>query len=257
MRDIEPRDSRDFPSDLPGRRKPAVPNGSVIVRKDADLLMDAVATDLFLHANACVREFGDFQLALAAWPEAEPLFLRLLYDPRYRELPWRRTHLWIVEENLESAQPNFDLLRESIVAQSDIPEEQVHRPVAGVDYEEALKNVLGWREKGQDRLDYLMLPLLAGGFTQGSPANGHEAPLVQSAAGKIRMTRRLIEATRFLSLVALGPEMEIAVREVSQAKATPECLLARDIRPIGGELRWYVEESACENRPGPPPIPLE
>ncbi|MBX3380446.1 MAG: 6-phosphogluconolactonase [Phycisphaeraceae bacterium] len=257
MRDIEPRDSREFPHSPNGRRKPALPNGSVVVRRNADELMDAVATDLFLHACACVREFGDFQLALGVWPDAEPLFLRLLYDPRFRELPWRRTHLWIVEERLDAPQPNFELLRETIVAQSDIPEEQVHQPNANEDYEEQFKGVLGWREKGQDRPDYILLPLLPGGLTQGSPASGTGAPLIDSAAGEIRMTRRLIEATRFISYLALGTEMKAAIRAVPMAPMTAGKLLARDVRPIGGELRWYVEEDNCEVQPGPPPIPLE
>ncbi|MBX3389907.1 MAG: 6-phosphogluconolactonase [Phycisphaeraceae bacterium] len=257
MREIEPRDSRDSPTDPPGRRRPALPNGTVIVRRNADELMDAVATDLFLHAGACVRQFGDFQLALASWPEAEPLFLRLLYDPRYRELPWRRTHLWVVEEEPGGKETHFELLKDSIVAQSDIPDEQVHRPLAGEDYEDDLKNVLGWREKGQDRLDYMLLPVLAGGFTHGSPLTGPDSPLIDSGHGRIRMSRRLIEATRFISHVALGADMESAIREVTRAKNGSIRLLAREVRPIGGELRWYVEESACENRPGPPPIPLE
>lgn len=257
MRDIEPRDSREHPQGPGGRRKPALPNGSVIVRKDADQLMDAVATDLFLHAGACVREFGDFQLALGVWPEAEPLFLRLLYDPRFRELPWRRTHLWMVEERLDNPQPNFQLLAESIVAQSDIPPEQVHRPTADEDYEEQLKSVLGWREKGQDRPDYVLLPLLAGGFTQGSPDSGSGAPLVESTGSAIRMTKRLIEAARFVSYAALGAGMPDAIRAVSNTPVLAGRLRARDIRPIGGELRWYVEEGDCEPHPGPPPIPLE
>lgn len=257
MRDTEPRDSRESPRDPAGRRKPALPNGPVIVRPDADQLMDAIATDLFLHANACVREFGDFQLALAAWPDAEPLFLRLLYDPRFRELPWRRTHLWIVEERLDAIPANFELLQEAIVAQSDIPEEQVHRPVPGEDYEETLKSVLGWREKGQDRLDYALLPVLAGGFTHGSPQAGNGAPLVASSGGAVRMTGRLLNATRFLAVAALGPGMDAAVRDVPGAVRSDERLPARVLRPIGGELRWYVDELVCEPSPGPPPIPLE
>ena len=257
MRDIEPRDSRDSPFDPFGRRKPALPNGSVIVRKDADQLMDAVATDLFLHASACVREFGDFQLAIASWPEAEPLYLRLLYDPRYRELPWRRTHLWIVEERFAAVPPNFQLLQEAIVTQSDIPDEQVHRPISGEEYEESLKAVLGWREKGQDRLDYILLPLLAGGYTQGSSATGDDAPLIDANPDQIRMSRRLINATRFIANVAIGADMESAIRDVPRTPAGSDRLLARDLRPIGGELRWYIEESVCEVRPGPPPIPLE
>ncbi len=257
MRNIEPRDSTDQPSSIRGKRRPSLPGGPVIVRPGTDELLDSVATDLFLHANACAREFGDFHLALSVWPEAEPLFLRLLYDPRYRDLPWRRTHLWIVEENGTDNTDRFAILRDSIVAQSDIPAEQVHRPAPGIEYETVLKEHLGWREKGQDRLDYALLPLLAGGFSHGSPAVGPGAPLVESAGSQVRMSRRLLEATRFIAVVALGEHMDAAIRAVNSPARDPSRLFAGDLSPIGGELRWYVEEGVCEDSPALPPIPLE
>lgn len=243
----------------PGTRvvKPELP-GSVVIRRDADELIDAVATDLFLHAGACVRQFGDFQLALSAWPDVEPLLLRLLYDPRYRDLPWRRTHLWVVEDNLAPGASFFPLIEESIVAQADIPEEQVHRPSAW--YEREFKEVLGWREKGHDRLDYVMLPLLAGGTTQGAPLHAKGDPLFVVNDKRVRMTGRLLGATRFIATVALGPGMKQAIRDVPLARPSPGVLLARDVQPLGGERRWYVEEQACEPKPPPPArpaIPLE
>lgn len=255
MRDIEPRDSREQPADLPGRKRPILPGGSVIVRPTPDQLMDAVATDLFLHANSCVREFGDFQLALSSWNEAEPLFLRLLYDPRFRELPWRRTHLWLVEDH--PGQSGFPLIEEAIVAQADIPPEQVHRPSLNTDYQAVLQETLAWREKGQDRLDYALLPLLADGLTHGSPVAGDASPLIESSSSKIRMSKRLLEATRFIAIVALGQNMESAVKAVQRPLPHPGKLLAGDLRPIGGELRWYVDERVCDELPPSPPLPLE
>ena len=45
-----------------------------------------------------MREFGDFHLALSGGAIFEPIYQRLMYDPDCRRLPWRRTHLWIVDE---------------------------------------------------------------------------------------------------------------------------------------------------------------
>jgi hypothetical protein len=76
---------------------PALP-GTVVVRESADELVDAVAADLFIHALNCIRTFGDFHLALSGGSTPLPLYRRLMYDPSYRDLPWTRTHLWMVDE---------------------------------------------------------------------------------------------------------------------------------------------------------------
>src|ERR1044071_2436025 len=121
--------------------------GTVVVRETADELIDAIAADLFFQAQACVRSFGDFHLALSGGSTPEPLYRRLMYDPNYRDRPWKRTHLWIVDERRvpeDDERCNFRMIRETLVEQSDIPREQVHpikalSPTADTDYEAELR----------------------------------------------------------------------------------------------------------------------
>src|SRR5687768_12288568 len=97
-------------------RKPPLP-GSVVIRETPDELIDAVAADLFFQAVACARTFGDFHLALSGGSTPEPLYARLMYDPNYRDLPWKRTHLWIVDERRvppDDERSNFRMIRETI-----------------------------------------------------------------------------------------------------------------------------------------------
>src|SRR5688500_11683110 len=70
--------------------------GKVIALETVDELIDRLAADLVVHAENCVRQFGDFHLALSGGSTPQPLYERLMYDPNYRRLPWRRTHLWMV-----------------------------------------------------------------------------------------------------------------------------------------------------------------
>ena len=89
-----------MPGPIPLEPAPVPPRlpGRVVVGSGADEAIDALAAELLLHAVNCVRAFGDFQLALSGGSTPLPLYERLMYDPQYRELPWRRTHLWIVDE---------------------------------------------------------------------------------------------------------------------------------------------------------------
>jgi hexose-6-phosphate dehydrogenase len=72
--------------------------GEVVALATADELIDRLAADLIIHAENCVREFGDFHLALYGGSTPQPLYELLMYDPNCRRLPCRRTHLWMVDQ---------------------------------------------------------------------------------------------------------------------------------------------------------------
>jgi 6-phosphogluconolactonase len=249
--------------------KPALP-GTVVVRESADEVIDAIAADLFMQARNCVRTFGDFHLALSGGSTPEPLYRRLMYDPGFRELPWKRTHLWLVDERRvppDDDRSNFKMIRETIVMHSDIPREQVHPINTGaaapaVEYEAALRESLAWREKGHDRLDFVVLGMGEDGHTASlfphSPALGVEDRLVTMNSGprvtppeRITMTYNLINASRFIAILITGEKKRPALERVLSrdgGRAGREELPILGVAPLAGELRWYLDKPAC-----PPP----
>ena len=197
--------------------------GSVVVRKDTDDLIDVLGSELVLHAKTCVRAFGDFHLALSGGSTPEPLYKRLMYDPPLRELPWKRTHLWIVDERRvppTDDRSNYKMIREYIVDHSGIPEDQVHPVPVELDdpataYERTLREVLGWREKGHDRLDCCLLGMGGDAHTASlfphSPALGETERLIALNEGphvtpppRVTMTYRLINASRLVAVLVTG-----------------------------------------------------
>ncbi len=94
-------DERPDTYDLDDGPAPAPPlPGQVEVESELNDLIDVVAAELMVHAQNCVRAFGDFHLALSGGSTPIPLYERLMYDPVLRSFPWTRTHLWIVDEPL-------------------------------------------------------------------------------------------------------------------------------------------------------------
>lgn len=257
---------RASPSAAP--RAPSLP-GTVLVRPDLDAVIDAVAAEMLIQAKACVRAFGDFHLALSGGTTPEPLYRRLMYDPACRDLPWKRTHLWIVDERcvpFEDERSNFRMIRELIVDHSDIPPDQVHPifPLADapdVAYERLLQATLGWRERGHDRLDYVLLGVGTDGHTASlfprSPALDDRGRLVLTNGGatvtppeRVTMTYRLLNASRLIAVMVTGARKRAVIARVEAGTDDPADLPILGIRPVGGELRWYLDYDACPGMGG-------
>lgn len=237
----------------PGPARPPLP-GSVIVREDFDDLVHAIAADVLVQSYACVRAFGSFHLALAGGPDLEQVYTRLMIDPAFRPLPWKRTHLWIIRDRPVEAVGNEDetawgMIGPTLADHSGIPRGQihpidVHLPDAAERYERALQSALEWREKGHDRLDCALLSLEEEVQLTG-PVDPPEAKdrLVTRAGDNgdswVGLTRRMINAARFVGVVCRG----------EQAKPHVERLLPEDaplgLSLLGGELRWYLDGDAA------------
>jgi 6-phosphogluconolactonase len=264
-----PRPGDDAPFDLEETTlpRPALP-GEVAVLPTVHEVHDRLAADLVMHAENCVRQFGDFHLALSGGPVLEPFYQRLMYDPDCRRLPWRRTHLWFVDEHclpFEDERSCFRLISETLGDHADIPPEQFHpifaeSETAIHDYETQIREALAWREKGQDRLDCALLTMSADGGTAGlapfSPlvgdeGNGRPAALMgrtidrDGGHARVTMTLPFLNAARFVAVLILGDAMAETVMRLTEADESVDAMPVRGLAPINGELRWYLDAAAC------------
>ncbi len=240
--------------------------GEAVTAATLDDIIDRVAADLVIHALNCVRQFGDFHLALSGGTAPQPLYRRLMYDPNYRRLPWRRTHLWLVDDRCvdgDDDDSNYKMIRELIVDHAGIPPEQVHpmpvlSPTGDKEYDKELRNTLGWRERGQDRLDYALMGMGTDGHT--ASLFPHTEPLdetkrlvrfnyTETATPHERMTMTfpLINAARFIAVLITGEKKAAMVRRVAVGDDPISELPIKGLQPINGELKWYLDAEACGN----------
>lgn len=242
---------------MPGAR-------AVAVRPTVDEIIDTLAAELVLMAEQCVRDYGDFHLALSGGSTPEPLYERLMYDPDYRRLPWGRTHIWIVDERcvpFDDARSNFRMIRETIVDHADIPAEHVHpihadTETAVGDYENNLKEALLKRPKGEDRLDFILL---------GMGGDGHTAslfPHVDALQEKHRLVRKvhystvdppervtmtypLLNAARLVAIFVTGAGKAKMIQRIATGNDSVDDLPIKGIQPQRGELKWYLDAQAA------------
>lgn len=247
--------------------------GVVILRPTADEAIDALAAELLLHAQNCVRQFGDFHLALSGGSTPVPLYERLMIDPALRSFPWDRTHLWIVDERrvpFEDPRSNFRMINEILGDHSGVPASHIH-PIyamaedADTAYELRLRQVLGRREAGNERLDYVLLGVGGDGHTASlfprSPALrwGERPPrLVRINSGpavtppdRVTMTLDLINTSRFIGVLVTGSSKREAItriESVARAGVNDQAILDLPIlgvKPVAGAMRWYLDHDAC------------
>lgn len=255
--------------------EPIVPKltGGVVLRKEADDLHAALGAELLVHAFNCVRSFGDFHIALSGGSTPLPFYRRLMSDPMFRDLPWKRTHLWLVDERRvpdEDERCNWTSIADFLLEHSDIPKSQAHpmhqlHPEADVKYEAELREALAWRERGHDRLDFVLLGMGGDGHTASlfphSPALGEREKLIAINAGpkvtppdRVTMTYPLLNSARFVAVLVTGQSKRAMVARIAKeasamktgAMPPADELPILGIRPLGdGVLRWYLDHAAC------------
>lgn len=243
--------------------KPSLP-GEVVVMETIDEIIDHVARDLLEVAMASIRAHGDFHLALSGGNTPQPLYRRMMYDPNLRALPWRRTHLWLVDERcvpLDHPDSNFNMLREMLIVPADIPIEQVHAiktdsPEAAQEYETLIREALQWREKGHDHLDYVLLGMGTDGHTASlfphTEALNEEDKWIRSnscidaqPSQRVTMTYPLLNAANFIAVLITGQAKASMVLQVASGEELIEDVPIMGILPEKGQLKWYLDQDAC------------
>ena len=251
-------------ADQPSSRPPRLP-GRVVLRATADDAFDAVLADVFMQAMGCIGAFGDFHFAVSPSTSLETPLRRMLFDLSLRAFPWHKTRLWLANE---IAVPEADesrrgaALNDLLGTHSGIPQEQVHliegwREDADAAYEKQLRDVLGWREKGHDRLDAVLVAMGAdgsiAGLSPGSEAMAAADRLVvrehrEGGPDEIAMSLRLLNASRVVAVVATGKEVQPMLRTIAalhrEGTAASSPIPAARLAPSGGELRWYVDQES-------------
>lgn len=225
---------------------------SVAFQPSIEDALAALAQDLTLQANACVREFGSFHLAVSGGTAPnmlERLCRELMTDPAYRFLPWRDTHVWTIDDvpaPINDPKSVFGLLRDLLIGHSGIPRDQVHgmsafRPAADSEYERTLRKVLGSRPAGHDRLDMAVLTLGAGGIAgrlEPEHTTESERLAVRLPDQSVTLTHRMLAGSRFMGVLAVGRDVAPALGRVVRGEVTPLPEL------LGGHTRWYIDHDA-------------
>ena len=238
--------------------------GSVHVAPDTEALFEALGENLMASALDAVEARDVFHVALSGGGTPEPFYVRLLTDPKFRLIPWAKTHVWIVDERCvpeDHEKANIAMIREALTSHAGIPDEQVHAmPVladdpAG-DYEKALSEAFGMTPAdGTPRLDFVLLGMGGDCHTASlfpeSPALDSTRWIDTNDGAKVvppprvTMTYPLINEARAKAVLAVGAGKREALGRVSALDGAVDKVNV----PISGieseDLTWYLDDAAA------------
>lgn len=242
--------------------------GGVNVAADEEDAQERLGRDLLAAAKHAVGRRGIFHLALSGGSTPMPFYRRLMIDPLFRDMPWSRTHLWIVDERrapFDSDTNNYKHIHELIVEHSDLPAANAHpmpvdREDAAAVYEQELRETLALGgalgDTDRDRLDFVMLGMGPDGHTASlfphtKALNEEERWVVDNDGAsvvpppRVTMTYPLINAARTVVFYVLGSGKASMIDRIATGTDGFETLPCKGIRPTAGELVWYLDQASC------------
>lgn len=233
------------------------------ITSDVHELIDKVASAIQQQALARVRAEGVFHLALSGGSTPQALYQHLMIDPRYRFLPWAKTHLWLVDDRcvgFDDEKSNYRMIRELIVDHVHMPPEQVHpMPVLEADgdrrYESDLRAALG----DEGRLDYTLLGMGPDAHTASlfphTPGIGEQARWVIFNDGehvvaprpRLTMTFPLINRSRQVAILVTGASKNAMLKRVAREGGPVEVLPVTGVKPLAPDTQvtWYLDRAAA------------
>ncbi len=245
--------------------------GSVHVAPHTESLFDALGESLMSGAVAAVEQRGVFHVALSGGGTPEPFYVRLVTDPKFRALPWKQTHVWIVDERRvdeDDEKSNVKMIREALTDHVGMPSRQVHAmPVLAEDpageYEATLGEAFGMEipkgaaiaeggafDGAYPKLDFVLLGMGGDCHTASlfpeSPALGATRWIEVNDGEKVvpparlTMTYPLINHARQVAVLAVGEGKAAALHRVAMQsqKGAARHPKHPDQRDRSGEGGW-------------------
>lgn len=241
--------------------------GKTRVAKDLDDLFAALGADLIAAAHESVQERDVFHLALSGGSTPEPFYELLVTDPRWRNMPWDKTHIWIVDERRvpeDHEKSNIRMIRESLTEHAGMRKRQVHpMPVMmddpATEYETVFKEVFGI-DLETPRLDFVILGMGDDGHTASlfphtDALNVDDRWIVVNEGenvtppDRVTMTYPLINAARNIAVLVAGEKKASMIATIADrlrlAGPDIENLPITGIKPINGSYTWYLDQAAA------------
>lgn len=238
----------------------------VKVFPDLEALSRQAADQFARLATRRVAAGHTFSAALSGGSTPKRLYEILAAPPFSERVPWAGTQLFQVDERCvppDHPQSNYRMIHTALLERGAVPAGNFHRMLAELPdpdeaarlYSDELNRVLKPGSGEWPRLDLVLLGMGPDGHTA-SLFPGSEALEVQllrvvpNYVEKFQMYRLtltfpVLNAAASVIFIVAGADKAEIVRQVMDASTPADRFPVQRIRPLNGEVTWYLDEDAA------------
>jgi len=233
------------------------------VFSSVDLLNTAAAEFIITTARKAITEKGKFAISLSGGHTPEKLYLLLSQSPFREQIQWEKTFVFWGDERcvpLNDEQNNAHRAKTLLLDKVSIPLTNIYAiPVnlppteAARTYEKELKNFFGSKPI---QFDLILLGLGENGHTaslfpgtkvlEENKERIREVFVEEEKIFRITMTAPLINQAHCILYMVTGEKKAKVLKTILKEHYLPEKYPAQLIKPLNGELFWYVDKAAAK-----------
>jgi 6-phosphogluconolactonase len=230
-------------------------------------LYQTAADEILRAAKEAVEQRGRFTIALSGGSTPKGLYT-LIAANAATSLPWEKMFFFFGDERHvlpDHPDSNFRVAEETLLSKVPVPGSNVFRiPAEASDaalaadaYEKTLHDFFSLKPGEIPRFDVILL---------GLGPDGHTASLFPETAAlleksrlvvanwveklkgwRITLTLPVLNAARMAAFLVSGTDKAAILHEVLEGKGADEKYPARLVRPVSGQLIWFVDRAAASD----------
>ena len=240
-------------------------NSKVKIFNDGLSVARAVADEFITLSNQAANLNQTFNVAFSGGSTPGLFFESLATDPYVKAIPWKLVHLYWVDERCvipEDPDSNFGVVNRTLLNHIEIPQANIHRihgeaevKAEVIRYSQEIRAHLSVDQNSFPVFDWILLGLGTDGHTASlfpKTASLLEKRAIctfaihpQTRQRRISLTLPTINAGEKVSFLVTGKEKRRVVDEIVNQKEGFLRYPAALIKPNGGQLDWYLDQSAA------------
>lgn len=232
------------------------------ISSNKDSLSQELATWIMEDIQKVLKEKELYTFVLSGGSTPKELY-KLLAAPPYREnIDWGKIHFFFGDERyvpFEDERNNGNMANDTLLKHIPVPQEQIHYMNTAVSPEQSAKDyekmLHGYFNGHSYTFDLVLLGMGDDGHTlslfPGTEVINEQRNWVKSYfvekldMDRITLTPPVVNRASSIIFLASGEKKSAILKKVIEGKFMPDVYPSQIIKPLDGNLTWFVDESAA------------
>jgi len=234
------------------------------VYSDAQQLSQAAAKWIAGLIAETLKVRDRFTIALSGGSTPKLLHKILAATPYKDQIDWSKMHIFWGDERavpFEDDRNNAKMAYDTLLNFVPVPPSQIHVMRTDIEPEESAieyeKILHQYFDKTSNTFDLVLLGMGDDGHTLSlfpGTAIVHEEKAWAKAfflpaqdMYRITLTKTIVNKAAYIAFLTTGTGKAHALKEVLKGAYNPDLYPSQEIKPVNGELHWFVDEAAAAN----------